>query len=295
MYYFCFRKSIVKAKRKMKRQYLFIAGQNRKFLFLVCAALYVANIPAQVHIGSESPPDNSAMLEISAVDKGVLLPSVALSALNDRTVMVNNQAADGLLVYNTTENASLNLYKGFYAWNSVKNLWENIVSEQSFQHMLALHYATEETYFVANVRQAQSQSIISDRTETLTFSPADISINKDNCFDAAGNAFVVPKDGYYKVICGMEIQNGWIDANDKADIRLVFAYPSGRKETNTLTATRANIRTVTTANLDNPLTPSLIHNGFFEKGVRITVEGSMHSKNGYTGEVNRKYLYVNMF
>ena len=68
---------------------------------------------AQVGIGTNSPT-GSAKLDISASDKGVLIPRVALTALNAQSPIVGTMAAS-LLVYNT---ASVNgLTPGFYYWS----------------------------------------------------------------------------------------------------------------------------------------------------------------------------------
>lgn len=70
---------------------------------------------AQVGIGTSSP-DSSAMLQISSKDKGILLPSVALVSLTDRTTIQN--PADGLIVWNNGSGALAE--KGFYYWNASK-------------------------------------------------------------------------------------------------------------------------------------------------------------------------------
>jgi hypothetical protein len=284
----------------MKSLYFFIAIHNWKFLFFLCPALCAINISAQVHIGSDTPPDPSAMLEISATDKGILLPSVALAAVNDSSVIVNNTTVDGLLVFNTTENASLNLYKGVYAWNSVKHLWENIVSDQSFIGALISHYATEETYFVSNIQTAKgnasnAQQIGSGQTAKLTFESG-ISINKENCFDVSNNKFVVPKNGYYKIVCGAEIYFHYTNKkiSDKVGLHLQLIDPSDPKAAETVSAESTRGYDLNDNKLYVPLTPSIVYNSYLKKGVEITVSAIVDS-NTSLGWVNRKYLYVNTF
>nr|WP_315027781.1 hypothetical protein [uncultured Chryseobacterium sp.] len=70
---------------------------------------------AQVGIGLPNP-DPSAMLHISSKNKGVLLPSVALSSLTDNVTVPT--PADGLLVWNNG-NGSLK-ETGFYYWYASK-------------------------------------------------------------------------------------------------------------------------------------------------------------------------------
>lgn len=61
-------------------------------------------------------PDNSSVLDVSSVDKGVLIPRVALNASN--IALPVTSPATGLLVYNTdTAGVSPNkVFPGFYYW-----------------------------------------------------------------------------------------------------------------------------------------------------------------------------------
>lgn len=78
-------------------------------LALVCAT----NITfGQIGIGTETP-DASAVLDVVASDKGFLAPQVALAATNTWTL--TGTATEGMLVYNTTDNATLD--PGYYFWD----------------------------------------------------------------------------------------------------------------------------------------------------------------------------------
>jgi hypothetical protein len=281
---------------------LYFISHNRKFLFLLCTALFVTDILAQVHIGSESPPHASAMLEISATDKGVLFPSVALTAINDASMIVNKKPVDGLLVFNTTENPSLNLYKGMYAWNSVKNLWENIVSDRSFYSTLSSHFAIEKTYLTANILGDISSNPLvgqemksSDPVTLVTFNSG-VNVNKDNCFNENNNTFTVPESGYYKIACGIEVyvQTKDIANSDSVALQLLFSPPNSSKEEEIISAkiTRTfNYK----SNLYIPLTPSVIYNGHLEKGGKITVKADLTlAKGNLVGYIIRKYLCINI-
>ena len=59
-------------------------------------------------------PNSSAMLDVSATDKGMLIPRVSLTSTSDVTTIVN--PATSLLVYNTNAGMS-NGSVGFYYWN----------------------------------------------------------------------------------------------------------------------------------------------------------------------------------
>ncbi|MDR2809138.1 MAG: hypothetical protein LBB84_01105 [Tannerellaceae bacterium] len=267
------------------------------FFLLLCATFHLTKVSAQVHIGSSVPPESSAMLEISATDKGILLPSIALADVYDSIVIVNNQPVDGLLIYNTTENPSLNIYKGLYAWNSVKHLWENIVSDRSFNNMLLAHYAIEKSYFVANLQTKQRDTqqairITSGSAALLTFNT--FIINRENCF--ADNVFTVPENGLYKVVCGIELysNDSELASTDQVEIYLEFTQASKKTESTRVKVTRSSILPVREKPSYQPyipLTPSLIYNGYLEKGVKIAVKVLLNSK-ATSGYLNRKYLYI---
>ncbi|PHR12800.1 MAG: hypothetical protein COA40_07970 [Aequorivita sp.] len=67
---------------------------------------------SQVGINTTSP-DPSSILDISASNKGVLFPRVALTGINDNTTIANPSVS--LLVYNTSSNGGL--IPGYYFWS----------------------------------------------------------------------------------------------------------------------------------------------------------------------------------
>lgn len=92
------------------------------FLLALGASVY-AQTPG---VGIGTPlPDQSAMLDISATDKGVLIPRVALTdkAQKLQTGVENTKS---LLVFNSTVDEAKGFVEGFYFWNGTK--WEEIVS-----------------------------------------------------------------------------------------------------------------------------------------------------------------------
>ncbi|MGG5505615.1 MULTISPECIES: hypothetical protein [unclassified Myroides] len=96
-------------------------------LAAVLGASYFAN--AQVGIGTPTPA-TSTQLEVKATDKGILIPRVALTAINVFDPIKGAQE-ESLLVYNTNEvkdNAGvITLAKGFYYWTN--NEWNRIVGK----------------------------------------------------------------------------------------------------------------------------------------------------------------------
>jgi hypothetical protein len=72
-------------------------------------------------------PDNSAILDVSATDKGILIPRVALTDALD--VITVPSAANGLLIYNTATagTAPNNVTPGFYFWDG--SVWSRLVND----------------------------------------------------------------------------------------------------------------------------------------------------------------------
>lgn len=70
----------------------------------------VAN--AQVGVGTLTP-NQSSQLDVVASSKGIMIPRVALTGVNDTTT-ISNGNLESLLIFNTTENESVS--KGFYYW-----------------------------------------------------------------------------------------------------------------------------------------------------------------------------------
>lgn len=91
----------------------------QKKLLLLLLFLPVLSFSQNIGIGTTSP-DPSAALDISAANKGVLVPKVAL--VNTTLASPVTNPAIGLLIYNTTVDTELS--SGFYYWNG--SLWEKI-------------------------------------------------------------------------------------------------------------------------------------------------------------------------
>ncbi|MEM4166594.1 MAG: hypothetical protein QW255_04540, partial [Candidatus Bilamarchaeaceae archaeon] len=79
-------------------------------------------ILSKVSIG-DNGAENSAVLELIASNKGLLIPKVSLVSKN-LPDPINNPAL-GLLVYNVNTSQSGNIYPGFYAWNG--NEWLRLI------------------------------------------------------------------------------------------------------------------------------------------------------------------------
>jgi len=91
------------------------------YIFLVLLLVSLLSF-SQVGVNTTSP-DPSSILDVSATNKGMLLPRVALSGTGDTSTI--SAPAISLLVYNTA--TTFDLTPGFYFWNG--NTWNAILSE----------------------------------------------------------------------------------------------------------------------------------------------------------------------
>ncbi|NNM23734.1 MAG: hypothetical protein HKO54_09270 [Flavobacteriaceae bacterium] len=80
---------------------------------------------SQVGIGTVTP-NPSSVLEVSASDKGILIPKLALGNSSDTTLDGVNLAATGLLIYNTNASTTGGSGVGYYYFNG--SSWERLVT-----------------------------------------------------------------------------------------------------------------------------------------------------------------------
>ncbi|MDR0228537.1 MAG: hypothetical protein LBI72_05675, partial [Flavobacteriaceae bacterium] len=76
-------------------------------------------------------PAQSAMLDIAAKDKGVLIPRVELTKLTEFGMKGTAAESQGLLVYNTKVNATESLAEGFHYWSAGQ--WNLVVNDKTFR------------------------------------------------------------------------------------------------------------------------------------------------------------------
>lgn len=98
--------------------------RNYKLRLSLLFLLFTFFTYAQIGIGLPSP-DSSAMLHVSAKDKGVLLPSIAL--VSDTDAVTVPSPADGLIVWNNGKDGLTEA--GFYYWFASK--WNRISTSSS--------------------------------------------------------------------------------------------------------------------------------------------------------------------
>lgn len=73
--------------------------KNRRITLAFATLLACGSASAQMNIGSQSPPNVNAALQITSTDKGLLLPTLALTASNSASPL--SAFVAGMTVYNT--------------------------------------------------------------------------------------------------------------------------------------------------------------------------------------------------
>ena len=97
--------------------YIYLRVSNRLVLLLLVflqSTIYAQNVGINT---TGTAPDPSAMLDIDENSKGLLIPRVALSAINSTSPIV--APATSLLVFNTATagSAPIDVSPGYYYWN----------------------------------------------------------------------------------------------------------------------------------------------------------------------------------
>ncbi len=104
-------------------------------------------------IGINVPiPDNSAVLELNATNKGFLPPRIALKSTTDDTTIVS--PATGLLVYNTgTVGTGITAVNpGYYYWNG--NQWNGLASSENVWSTIGNSGTSGTTHFIGTTDDA---------------------------------------------------------------------------------------------------------------------------------------------
>ncbi len=92
---------------------------KNKILTIIFLSFMSLSAIAQIGVNTQEP-HQSAILDVYATDKGLLIPRVALTGVEDVNTIPNPQVS--LMVYNTVESTNLN--KSFYYWSGTK--WKQL-------------------------------------------------------------------------------------------------------------------------------------------------------------------------
>jgi len=95
---------------------------------IITTCLFAGQLHSQVGIGT-TIPDPSSILDISATDKGVLLPSISLGNVNNSMLDGTNTAEHGLLIWNSNPLVVGGSGVGFYYYNT--SFWERLSTQNN--------------------------------------------------------------------------------------------------------------------------------------------------------------------
>ena len=174
----------------------------RKILFLKLF-FYCFVAFSQVGIGTDFP-NTSAQLDIVSIDKGVLLPRIALIGTDDVTTISNGNKG-GLLIYNTATTEGANeVTPGFYYWSESKNIWIGLTVNATTSRSGGIQLAGDLTGSasapivadgaITNIKLASTtgtESVVLSDSAILTGNPqAPTPATTDNSTALATTAFV---------------------------------------------------------------------------------------------------------
>ena len=177
---------------KIMRKILFLK------LFFYCFVAF-----SQVGIGTDFP-NTSAQLDIVSIDKGVLLPRIALIGTDDVTTISNGNKG-GLLIYNTATTEGANeVTPGFYYWSESKNIWIGLTVNATTSRSGGIQLAGDLTGSasapivadgaITNIKLASTtgtESVVLSDSAILTGNPqAPTPATTDNSTALATTAFV---------------------------------------------------------------------------------------------------------
>ncbi|MGL4363942.1 MAG: beta strand repeat-containing protein [Bacteroidales bacterium] len=124
-----------------------------------------AIIEGNVGIGTTAP-DASAKLDITASDKGLLIPRVALSATNVAAPVI--APATSLVVYNTTSTGGgvTSIFPGFYYWDGTQ--WVRILDNDNDMQSLSFNAGTGDLS-ISNGNTVNIPQVVDTDNQTLTY------------------------------------------------------------------------------------------------------------------------------
>ncbi|MBX7225440.1 MAG: hypothetical protein K1X55_05375 [Chitinophagales bacterium] len=124
------------------------------FLFIL-SIINTINAQNNVGIGTNNP-DGTSKLDITATDKGLLPPRVALTSLVTTTPILNGAGTaattadmpNGLIVFNTNTagTAPNNVVPGYYYWDKPNNKWKAMFSSPGLIDIGTIHAFPGTTY-----------------------------------------------------------------------------------------------------------------------------------------------------
>ncbi|CAD0224623.1 hypothetical protein [Chryseobacterium sp. JV274] len=185
--------------------------KKRIILILVINSICISAQQGSVGIGTTNP-DPSAALDVTAANKGIQLPIVALTSTADATTVSNPKT--GFIVYNTAVSGTGNtsVTKGLYTYNGT--MWEKMWSKQEVKTEIAKIPFIIPVFAASNM--AASGSIAAGTITNLTFN----TLYKDSPAGAQGGpaytGYRVQTAGGYVISFNVDVRNVSGDTNGGA-------------------------------------------------------------------------------
>ena len=160
-------------------------------LSLIATLCFDLNANAQVGIGTTAP-DASSLLDVTATDKGVLLPRVSLVDVTNGTTPVNTPTTS-LLVYNTNAAVTGGSGAGYYYWNGTE--WVRLTTKPSSDWTLTGNNGTNATVNFIGTTDNVDMVVRTNNTERIRIKNAGkVGIGETNptngALEVAGNVVI---------------------------------------------------------------------------------------------------------
>lgn len=199
---------------------------KRQFLFVLLSLFALTSLYSQVAINDNgAEADESAILDISSENKGLLLPRMQITDV-DSDISPVNFPAQGLLIYNT---GSPEVPEGYYVWSGDE--WEQLINSNSDLSIdqTAVVYESAELY--------ESNDISSPTTITMTNTGSYYSwMNASegtlfgnmttNPGHADGSRIIIGEAGLYHII----VASSFGGSNNNVITGAIFVTPEGGTE-----------------------------------------------------------------
>ncbi len=159
-----------------------------KLLFLAIAIFAGYTLTAQVAITTDgSDPDGSAMLEIKSANKGLKIPQVALTGVNDTTTITT--PATSLLIYNTATVTGVTPGYYYNSGTSGSPVWERFITDK---HYVGELYGGGVVFWLDHTGQHGLIVNMTDLSASQEWSNiTNISIGTTNDWDGANNTTAI--------------------------------------------------------------------------------------------------------
>lgn len=259
---------------------------NVKLLCIGVYSITYFGLFAQVGIGTNNP-DPSAALEIQSNNKGLLIPQVSLSGIDDLSTVA--APANGLLVYNLadadngtpTDDEDDVLKHNFYVFNVSTNQWEVLVDQD------ALLTALDDIGVPRLMVGTSFASTGNDTTFCSSNLGSDIyqiyfpneQFDREDSFDTSTSEFTAPYSGYYLIEVGILLKSySTTPAYGFLRLGVSKPYPHG--------ATPPGANNASFAFLNQPVVVS----GYPDEPLTIRVSGVIHLDQNQTIRVLTRYI-----